>query len=252
MEDLRRHVPNWTLQTDDQLLRALEAFSGYIEKRVKKVQDDLELLDEEARNAQLQLSNTFNRFLMLQNTQFIENVKKKKKMKGGGKIIIIKKKNVKRVFRENLLEKKEAETKNDGSNNKAKAANGDVFSVNDMLERYRIALNSGMKAMDRTIPQSQLISALKAQHDLIEAGQQFNLPRCDLGQTCNKKKKDGFNNQPLPYIINTKEFKATDHIGLFGAFNDAVHYEMDSDLDNATALVDKDEQKKQEEPKNDL
>lgn len=58
-----------------QLLSALQQFSTDVMTRTKNLQDDLDLLSSETRAASLKMHNTFNQFLRLSNSQFIENVR---------------------------------------------------------------------------------------------------------------------------------------------------------------------------------
>ena len=57
-----------------QLLGYLQHFSQQLLSKAKAVQDEMDDLVYEAKSADLKLRNTFNEFLMLSNSQFIENV----------------------------------------------------------------------------------------------------------------------------------------------------------------------------------
>ena len=77
MEDikvLRDSVPNWSLASDMKLLDMLRDYSMKIAYKstilIKKI-DDLAI---ETVESETKLRNTFNEFLMMSNTQFIENV----------------------------------------------------------------------------------------------------------------------------------------------------------------------------------
>jgi len=102
--------------------------------------------------------------------------------------------------------------------------------VTDIIDRYKQSLTLGMKAMDYSLPQSNLITVFKNQLDLIEAGVAPNLPTCP---------KDTYNSQPLPYIIGTRDFQEHEDIGLYGAFEDNVFYGKD----------DKEEEQEEEKKK---
>jgi len=191
MEELRKSVSNWNLDCDDRLLRGLQSFSNKIIERSQQLEDELETLGEQTRSSQLNLANTFNKFLMLSSGQFIES----------------------RVVRDNVAEKKPEEKKDPLPSSKTQEV-----KATDIIERYKQSLTIGMKAMDYTTPQSNLITVFKNQHDLIEAGVAPNLPLCS---------KDIYNSQPLPYIIGTREFQEHGDIGLYGSFGDIVFYGMD-------------------------
>merc|ERR1712228_220740 len=150
---------------------------------------------------QSELQNTFNRFLMLQSGQFIENR-------------VVRDQTAAKQIEEEKKRKQEEEQK---ANAQSEQQQNPQHAATAIIETYKKALNFGMAAMQHTIPQSHLASSLKSQQDAIEAGIAPNLPKC---------KKDLFNNQPLPYIIGTPEFSKNEDLGLFGAFNDNVFYNI--------------------------
>jgi len=73
LTDLRAQVNDWSLATDDNLLVLLRKFSEHLLNRVNAMDDELQGLVENTRNTEISVANTFNRFLMLRNSQFIEN-----------------------------------------------------------------------------------------------------------------------------------------------------------------------------------
>ena len=194
MEQLRGFIQDWSLESDDRLLRGLQALSDKIIERTVSLEDNLATLNEETRTAKLQLSNTFNKFLMLSSGQFIEN----------------------RVVKEVLPEQK-ITNMDEKSDEKVTEK-----TAKEIVDTYKNALNLGMNAMNYTIKQSELSTELKQQKDQIEAGVPPNLPTCN---------NDKYNNMPLPYIIGTPEFQQHDDLGLYGAFGDTIFFKMD-DNDN--------------------
>jgi hypothetical protein len=74
LASLRAENANWNLSSDQKLLDALELLSKRIAEKshdcIKKVND----LGAEVGESEAGLRNTFNEFLMLGNSQFIENV----------------------------------------------------------------------------------------------------------------------------------------------------------------------------------
>ena len=159
MEDLRGNVKkNWSLESDDRLLRALTSFSNKIVERTQQVNDDLETLGEQTRATQSQLQNTFNRFLMLQNSQFIENR-------------VVRDQEMAKKIHEETQQEAKAEAQHDGPTPQQTAT--------QIIETYKKALNLGMAAMDLTVPQSVLANSLQSQQDSIEAGMAPTLPKCN-------------------------------------------------------------------------
>ena len=64
----------WTLASDQKLLDVLRDFSMRLRDKTKSLIDGLENLSNDVDSTDVRLRNTFNEFLMLGNTQFIENV----------------------------------------------------------------------------------------------------------------------------------------------------------------------------------
>ena len=65
----------WTLASDQKLQDALQDFSMRLRDKTKNLIDGLENLSNDVDSTDVRLRNTFNEFLMLGNTQFIENVR---------------------------------------------------------------------------------------------------------------------------------------------------------------------------------
>ncbi len=64
----------WTLASDEKILSVLRNFSTDIADKTKKLVDKIDEIDFEVYETEVKLRNTFNEFLILANTQFIENV----------------------------------------------------------------------------------------------------------------------------------------------------------------------------------
>ncbi len=67
-------VGTWTLACDHKLQAVLNDFSLRLRDKTKVVVDRLQNLSNDVDSTDVRLRNTFNEFLMLGNTQFIENV----------------------------------------------------------------------------------------------------------------------------------------------------------------------------------
>jgi WASH complex subunit FAM21 len=75
MEDIKNSVNTWNLGDDVKLLNYLNGFSASLTDRSKKLINNIEELASDTVEADVRLRNTFNEFLMLANSQFIENVR---------------------------------------------------------------------------------------------------------------------------------------------------------------------------------
>jgi hypothetical protein len=75
LADLRGcNAAHWSLESDIKLQEYLAAFSRRLGQKTKDVVDKVENLSTDVGDADVRLRNTFNEFLMLGDTQFIENV----------------------------------------------------------------------------------------------------------------------------------------------------------------------------------
>ncbi len=75
MEALKTEArDNWTLASDQHLVAYLRQFSTELTSKTKGIVDQIDGLGDDADEAELRLRNTFNEFLNLANSQFIENV----------------------------------------------------------------------------------------------------------------------------------------------------------------------------------
>lgn len=73
-ELLKGHADNWNLACDIKLLDYLQKFSLDLSVKTKDLVSKVEDLRSDVSESDVRLRNTFNEFLMLANSQFIENV----------------------------------------------------------------------------------------------------------------------------------------------------------------------------------
>lgn len=74
MDQLKAEVNNWSLASDCKLLEYLQKFSSGLTEKTKNFVGKIDELSFEVAESEVGLHNTFNEFLMLGNSQFIENV----------------------------------------------------------------------------------------------------------------------------------------------------------------------------------
>ena len=75
MEELLNETNAWSLTSDKKLLKALETFSESIQKKSLHLLAEVDDLNSDAVELECSFHNTFNEFLSLADTQFIENVR---------------------------------------------------------------------------------------------------------------------------------------------------------------------------------
>ena len=71
---LRGEVKQWRLSSDMSLQKYLSVFSANVAEKTKSLITKVDELANDASDADVRLRNTFCDFLMLANSQFIENV----------------------------------------------------------------------------------------------------------------------------------------------------------------------------------
>uniref|UniRef100_A0A8C3KMC4 Uncharacterized protein n=1 Tax=Calidris pygmaea TaxID=425635 RepID=A0A8C3KMC4_9CHAR len=74
LEEIRKGSQSWSLASDAGLLHFLQEFSQQTISRTHEIKKQVDGLISETKATDCRLHNVFNDFLMLSNTQFIENV----------------------------------------------------------------------------------------------------------------------------------------------------------------------------------
>jgi hypothetical protein len=74
MQDLIKETQSWDLGSDRKLLEALERFSGSIREKSLNLLAEVDNLNSDSVDLECNFRNSFNEFLSLADTQFIENV----------------------------------------------------------------------------------------------------------------------------------------------------------------------------------
>uniref|UniRef100_A0A182LU73 FAM21/CAPZIP domain-containing protein n=1 Tax=Anopheles culicifacies TaxID=139723 RepID=A0A182LU73_9DIPT len=72
-EQLRQRIPNWSLESDGQLLQYMVSIAKNIENLCSKTRDDLDSLILKVKQSELALSNATNQFSAVEQVKFVEN-----------------------------------------------------------------------------------------------------------------------------------------------------------------------------------
>jgi hypothetical protein len=75
ISELKGEAKTWSLASDSKLLEYLQQFSAGVTDRTKSFANKVDDLSFDVSDSEVRLKNTFNDFLMLGNSQFIENVR---------------------------------------------------------------------------------------------------------------------------------------------------------------------------------
>ncbi|XP_052575401.1 WASH complex subunit 2 isoform X9 [Peromyscus californicus insignis] len=177
VEEIRRSSQNWSLAADAGLLQFLQEFSQQTISRTHEIKKQVDGLIQETKATHCRLHNVFNDFLMLSNTQFIEN----------------------RVYDEEVEEqalKAEAEKTQQEKTREQKEV--------DLIPKVREAVNYGLQVLDSAFEQLD-IKAGNSDSEEDDANERVELIL---------EPKDLYIDRPLPYLIGSKLFMEQEDVGL--------------------------------------
>ncbi|XP_062939666.1 WASH complex subunit 2A-like isoform X2 [Cynocephalus volans] len=177
VEEIRRSSQSWSLAADAGLLQFLQEFSQQTMSRTHEIKKQVDGLIRETKATDCRLHNVFNDFLMLSNTQFIEN----------------------RVYDEEVEEpvlKAEAEKPEQEKTREQKEV--------DLIPKVQEAVNYGLQVLDSAFEQLD-IKAGNSDSEDEDANERVELIL---------EPKDLYIDRPLPYLIGSKLFMEQEDVGL--------------------------------------
>lgn len=177
VEEIRRSSQNWSLAADAGLLQFLQEFSQQTISRTHEIKKQVDGLIQETKATHCRLHNVFNDFLMLSNTQFIEN----------------------RVYDEEVEDqvlKTEAEKTEQEKTREQKEI--------DLIPKVQEAVNYGLQVLDSAFEQLD-IKAGNSDSEEDDANERVELIL---------EPKDLYIDRPLPYLIGSKLFMEQEDVGL--------------------------------------
>ncbi|XP_044924428.1 WASH complex subunit 2A isoform X4 [Mustela putorius furo] len=177
VEEIRRSSQSWSLAADAGLLQFLQEFSQQTISRTHEIKKQVDGLIRETKATDCRLHNVFNDFLMLSNTQFIEN----------------------RVYDEEVEEPVlKAETE------KAEQEKTREQKEVDLIPKVQEAVNYGLQVLDSAFEQLD-IKAGNSDSEEEDANERVELIL---------EPKDLYIDRPLPYLIGSKLFMEQEDVGL--------------------------------------
>lgn len=177
VEEIRESSQNWSLAADAGLLQFLQEFSQQTISRTHEIKKQLDGLIRETKATDCRLHNVFNDFLMLSNTQFIEN----------------------RVYDEEVEEpvlKAETEKMEQEKTREQKEV--------DLIPKVQEAVNYGLQVLDSAFEQLD-IKAGNSDSEEDDTNERVELIL---------EPKDLYIDRPLPYLIGSKLFMEQEDVGL--------------------------------------
>ncbi|XP_021253461.1 WASH complex subunit 2A-like isoform X3 [Numida meleagris] len=196
LEEIRKGSQSWSLASDAGLLRFLQEFSQQTISRTHEIKKQVDGLISETKATDCRLHNVFNDFLMLSNTQFIEN----------------------RVYDEEV---EEPIPKTDVGD-KAEQEKTREQKEADLIPKIQEAVNYGLQVLDSAFEQLD-IKAGNSDSEEDESNERVELIL---------EPKDLYIDRPLPYLIGSQQFMEQDDVGL----GDLTSEEGSVDSDRGSVL----------------
>ncbi|XP_071604912.1 WASH complex subunit 2A-like isoform X1 [Heliangelus exortis] len=178
LEEIRKGSQSWSLASDAGLLHFLQEFSQHTISRTHEITKQVDGLINETKATDCRLHNVFNDFLMLSNTQFIEN----------------------RVYDEEVEEpilKADAGDKTEQEKTREQ-------KEADLIPKIQEAVNYGLQVLDSAFEQLD-IKAGNSDSEEEEINERMELIL---------EPKDLYIDRPLPYLIGSQQFMERDDVGL--------------------------------------
>ncbi|KAM9011184.1 WASH complex subunit 2-like isoform 2-T5 [Ara ararauna] len=209
LEEIRKGSQSWSLASDAGLLHFLQEFSQQTISRTHEIKKQVDGLISETKATDCRLHNVFNDFLMLSNTQFIEN----------------------RVYDEEVEEpipKADAGDKTEQEKTREQ-------KEADLIPKIQEAVNYGLQVLDSAFEQLD-IKAGNSDSEEEESNERVELIL---------EPKDLYIDRPLPYLIGSQQFMEQDDVGLGDLSSEEGS--VDSDRGSVIDSEDKDEEESDDE-----
>ncbi|XP_055871827.1 WASH complex subunit 2C-like isoform X4 [Biomphalaria glabrata] len=212
-QEMRKEAGNWSLAADAGLLQYLQQFSQHIISRTHEIGKDVDDLVHEAKLTGVRVNNVINDFIMLANTQFVEN----------------------RVFDEDVSQdtSKEEEKKTEKQEKSREQREAELIPrVSNALKLGIDVIDCAFEKLDTKVVDSDSEEEENNGHadPILEA-------------------KDPYANRLLPYLIGTPQFMEDDNVGLTDDMSDEGEEEEVSESESEPSLSSSIESDDEEEIK---
>ncbi|KAH3744402.1 WASH complex subunit FAM21C [Pelomyxa schiedti] len=205
LAELRTESKDWSLGSDYGLMSYLKTFSAQLMARTQALQGEVNGLVHQSRVADVNLHNTFNNFLMLSNTQYIEN---------------------------RVDEDDPAELTANADKRAQAEPKDETPTQQQIMEKNASALAYGIQEMIKfygpvSVPQTPAAPETPAQV----------APTPDSASTAaapappKTQGRDVWSNLPLPCVYGTDDYIKDDHCGLLAEDDDEDEEEMETEIE---------------------
>ncbi|XP_075279440.1 WASH complex subunit 2A isoform X3 [Opisthocomus hoazin] len=208
LEEIRKGSQSWSLASDAGLLHFLQEFSQQTISRTHEIKKQVDGLISETKATDCRLHNVFNDFLMLSNTQFIEN----------------------RVYDEEVEEPIPKADVGDKTEQEKTREQKEA----DLIPKIQEAVNYGLQVLDSAFEQLD-IKAGNSDSEEEESNERVELIL---------EPKDLYIDRPLPYLIGSQQFMEQDDVGLGDLSSEGS---VDSDRGSVIDSEEKDEEESGDE-----
>ncbi|KAM7102675.1 WASH complex subunit 2C isoform 5-T6 [Ciconia maguari] len=209
LEEIRKGSQSWSLASDAGLLHFLQEFSQQTISRTHEIKKQVDGLISETKATDCRLHNVFNDFLMLSNTQFIEN----------------------RVYDEEVEEPIPKADVGDKTEQEKTREQKEA----DLIPKIQEAVNYGLQVLDSAFEQLD-IKAGNSDSEEEESNEKVELIL---------EPKDLYIDRPLPYLIGSQQFMEQDDVGLGDLSSEEGS--VDSDRGSVIDSEEKDEEESDDE-----
>lgn len=194
LEEMRQNSANWSLAADSGLFLFLQDFSQRMLSKTHEIEKQLDTLIRDTKATDSCLHSVFNDFLMLSNTQFIEN----------------------RVYDEEV---EEAIPKADALEKQPEQEKTREQKEAELIPKMQEAVNYGLKVLESAFEHLDI----KAGNSDSEDEEVTDRVEAIL------EPKDLYVDRPLPYLIGSQAFMEQDDVGLGDLSSDEMSVDSDRD-----------------------
>ncbi|XP_077979550.1 uncharacterized protein LOC144434905 [Glandiceps talaboti] len=203
ISELRKGSTNWSLASDSGLLLYMQEFSQKMISRTHEIEKQVEGLVHSTKSTDGRLHNVFNDFLMLSNTQFIEN----------------------RVYDDSP---EEADSKQEMKEDKDKKEEDKSREEkeSDLIPKVTEAIGYGLSVLDNAFDKLDIKDAISDSEDEDETNVAYrNDPILEP--------KDLYAHRPLPHLIGSQDFLQDDDVGLGDIMSEEEEEEEEDEDDES-------------------
>ncbi|XP_053731694.1 WASH complex subunit 2 isoform X5 [Synchiropus splendidus] len=193
LEEMRQSSDNWSLAADAGLFLFLQDFSQRMLSKTHDIEKQLDSLIRDTKATDSCLQSVFNDFLMLSNTQFIEN----------------------RVYDEEV---EETVQKTDVADNKPEQKTREQKEA-ELIPKMQEAVSHGLRVLDSAFEHLDI----KAGNSDSEDEEVTDRVEAIL------EPKDLYVDRPLPFLIGSRAFMDQDDVGLGDLSSDEMSVDSDRD-----------------------